>query len=162
MAWWTSCNLIKDTAVDILRWHAHISDVAIVAVMALVTVPLKLWASPTCPKYRCSPKDEGDWKGRAPSKVLCPKTPQKKGFGPSFLRSGRADPVQFKGFCWKRALFAYSAPKSQRFLRFLRLRCPSGHIRPRQGTEICNFGAPSPLEALHWIFWLFLQYLCAI
>ena len=28
----------------------------------------------------------------------------------------------------------------------------SGHVRPRQGTEICNFGAPSPLEALHWIF----------
>ena len=28
----------------------------------------------------------------------------------------------------------------------------SGPIRPRQGTEICNFGAPSPLEALHWIF----------
>ena len=31
----------------------------------------------------------------------------------------------------------------------------SGHVRPRQGTEICNFGAPSPLEALHWIFWFF-------
>ena len=29
----------------------------------------------------------------------------------------------------------------------------SGQVRPRQGTEICNFGAPSPLEALHWIFW---------
>ena len=28
----------------------------------------------------------------------------------------------------------------------------SGQVRPRQGTEICNFGAPSPLEALHWIF----------
>ena len=28
----------------------------------------------------------------------------------------------------------------------------SGRVRPRQGTEICNFGAPSPLEALHWIF----------
>ena len=27
-----------------------------------------------------------------------------------------------------------------------------GHVRPRQGTEICNFGVPSPLEALHWIF----------
>ena len=26
----------------------------------------------------------------------------------------------------------------------------SGQVRPRQGTEICNFGAPSPLEALHW------------
>ena len=31
-------------------------------------------------------------------------------------------------------------------LLFLR----SGRRRPRQGTEICNFGAPSPLEALHW------------
>ena len=29
----------------------------------------------------------------------------------------------------------------------------SGQVRPRQGTEICNFGAASPLEALHWIFW---------
>ena len=28
----------------------------------------------------------------------------------------------------------------------------SGQVRPRQGTEICNFGAPSPLEVLHWIF----------
>ena len=28
----------------------------------------------------------------------------------------------------------------------------SGQVRPRQGTEICNFGAPSPLEALHNIF----------
>ena len=31
----------------------------------------------------------------------------------------------------------------------------SGHVRPRQGTEICNFGARSPLEALHWIFCFF-------
>ena len=31
----------------------------------------------------------------------------------------------------------------------------SGHVQPRQGTEICNFGAPSPLEALHWIFCFF-------
>ena len=31
----------------------------------------------------------------------------------------------------------------------------SGQVRPRQGTEICNFGAPSPLKALHWIFCLF-------
>ena len=31
----------------------------------------------------------------------------------------------------------------------------SGHVRPRQGTEICNFGAPSPVEALHWIFCFF-------
>ena len=31
----------------------------------------------------------------------------------------------------------------------------SGHVRPRQGAEICNFGAPSPLEALHWIFCFF-------
>ena len=28
----------------------------------------------------------------------------------------------------------------------------SGHVRPRQGTEICNFGAPSPLEALYCFF----------
>ena len=27
----------------------------------------------------------------------------------------------------------------------------SGQVRPRQGTEICNLGAPSPLEALHWL-----------
>ena len=31
----------------------------------------------------------------------------------------------------------------------------SGQVRPRQGTEICNFGAPSPLEALYWIFCFF-------
>ena len=31
----------------------------------------------------------------------------------------------------------------------------SGQVRPRQGTEICNFGVPSPLEALHWIFCFF-------
>ena len=31
----------------------------------------------------------------------------------------------------------------------------SGQVRPRQGTEICNFGAPSPLKALHWIFCFF-------
>ena len=38
----------------------------------------------------------------------------------------------------------------------------SGHLRPRQGTEICNFGAPAPLDFflnifLQWIFFLFLQ-----
>ena len=31
----------------------------------------------------------------------------------------------------------------------------SGQVRPRQGTEICNPGAPSPLEALHWIYCAF-------
>ena len=31
----------------------------------------------------------------------------------------------------------------------------SGHFQPRQGTEICNFGVPSPLEALQWIFCFF-------
>ena len=31
----------------------------------------------------------------------------------------------------------------------------SGQVRPRQGTEICNFGAPSPLDALRWIFGFF-------
>ena len=31
----------------------------------------------------------------------------------------------------------------------------SGQVRPRQGTEICNFGAPSALEALHWMFCFF-------
>ena len=39
----------------------------------------------------------------------------------------------------------------------------SGHVRPRQRTEICNFGAPSPLY-FFWIsrvdFRLFLQVLC--
>ena len=34
----------------------------------------------------------------------------------------------------------------------------SGHVRPRQGTEICNFGAPSPLEALDWIFCFFSRF----
>ena len=31
----------------------------------------------------------------------------------------------------------------------------SEQVRPRQGTQICNFGVPSPLEALHWIFCIF-------
>ena len=34
----------------------------------------------------------------------------------------------------------------------------SGQVRPRQGTEICNFGAPSPLEALHWTFCFFSRF----
>ena len=40
----------------------------------------------------------------------------------------------------------------------------SGHVRPRQGTEICNFGAVSTgfLDFLQWIFLPFLQVLCAI
>ena len=38
-------------------------------------------------------------------------------------------------------IFFFSGPKVS-----------SGQVRPRQGTEICSFGAPSPLEALHWIF----------
>ena len=37
----------------------------------------------------------------------------------------------------------------------------SGHVRPRQGTEIYSFGAPSPLDFflnfLQWIFQLFLS-----
>ena len=37
----------------------------------------------------------------------------------------------------------------------LRIPPMSGHVRPQQGTEICNFGAPTPLEALHWIFGFF-------
>ena len=35
----------------------------------------------------------------------------------------------------------------------------SGHARPRQRTEICNFRAPSPLDFflnfLQWMFFLF-------
>ena len=31
----------------------------------------------------------------------------------------------------------------------------SGQVRPRQGTEICNFGGAVSLEALHWIFCFF-------
>ena len=36
--------------------------------------------------------------------------------------------------------------------------CQSGQVRPRQGTESCNFGAPTPLEALHWIFCFFSRF----
>ena len=32
---------------------------------------------------------------------------------------------------------------------------PIKNLPTRQGTEICNFRAPSPLEALHWIFAFF-------
>ena len=38
----------------------------------------------------------------------------------------------------------------------------SGQVRPRQGTEICNFWAPPPLEALHWIFCSFSSIYVAI
>ena len=42
----------------------------------------------------------------------------------------------------------------------------SGRVRPRQGTEICNFGAPSPLiyfwNFLQWIIFFFLQVFCLI
>ena len=50
------------------------------------------------------------------------------------------------------------------FLKWHRLRnfqiklLNSGPIRPRQGTEIYNFGAPSPLEALHWLFCSFSRF----
>ena len=48
-------------------------------------------------------------------------------------------------------------PKNQKRLKsdfpgFPPKRLKSGQVRPRQGTEFCNFGAPSPLEALHRIF----------
>ena len=33
-------------------------------------------------------------------------------------------------------------------IRVLRGVLFSGHVRPRQGTEICNFGVPSPLDFL--------------
>ena len=39
--------------------------------------------------------------------------------------------------------------------RCLKTRKCSGQVRPRHGTEICNFGAPPPLAALHWILCLF-------
>ena len=41
----------------------------------------------------------------------------------------------------------------------------SGHIRPRQGTEICDFGAPSPLDfsnCLEWIFPVSPDFLCSL
>ena len=31
----------------------------------------------------------------------------------------------------------------------------SGCVRPRQGTEICNFGEPSPLDFLNFLQWIF-------
>ena len=31
----------------------------------------------------------------------------------------------------------------------------SGRVRPQQGTEICNFGAPSPLDSFNFLQWLF-------
>ena len=42
----------------------------------------------------------------------------------------------------------------------------SGRLRPRQGTEICNFGVPSPLDFflnfLRWIFFPFLEVYCVV
>ena len=42
--------------------------------------------------------------------------------------------------------------------------CPlkSRHVRPQQGTEICNSGVPSPLEFSPQDFFLFIQVHCAI
>ena len=37
----------------------------------------------------------------------------------------------------------------------------SGRIRPRQGTGICNFGAPSPLDFLNLLQWIF-PFLCKL
>ena len=35
----------------------------------------------------------------------------------------------------------------------------SGRVRPRQGTEICDFGAPSPLDFFFYFFqWIFLLF----
>ena len=49
-----------------------------------------------------------------------------------------------KGYLYFLRLFARKIP--------FKTRLRSGQVRPRQGTESCNFGAPSPLEPLHWIF----------
>ena len=56
---------------------------------------------------------------------------------------GRCNFHKFKiALCWVRAA-------SEPFLE------NNFFLLQRQGTEICNFGAPSPLEALHWIFCFF-------
>ena len=65
----------------------------------------------------------------------------------------------------KRHLFPHGGREPKAFwICFSRVHPPSeiksnfkfsGQVRPPQGTEICNFGAPSPLEALHWIFCFF-------
>ena len=36
--------------------------------------------------------------------------------------------------------------------------CWSGQVRPRQGTEICNFGAPSPLEDFLLLSSIYVQF----
>ena len=75
----------------------------------------------------------------------------------AFRRTCRAIRRTQRAFSFKTVL---SKQHSARFLISCRRQTKynvtfSGQVRPRQGTEICNFGAPSPLEALHWIFCFF-------
>ena len=55
-----------------------------------------------------------------------------------------------KNLCpyWSHYKVSSKNPSKKRFLY-------SGHIRPPQGTEICNFRAPSPLDFLNFLQWMF-------
>ena len=70
-------------------------------------------------------------------------------------RSGSKAGFSLPGATW--AHFRCMAEPSPGHIRCRRyvFKLHSGQVRPRQGTDICNFGAPSPLEALHWIFCFF-------
>ena len=68
----------------------------------------------------------------------------------------RPQTVIFLGFFFFRGSFQRKeTPRCFDFFSCFPLFFQSGQARPRQGTEVCNFGAPSPLEALHWIFCFF-------
>ena len=71
----------------------------------------------------------------------------------------------------EKLLSSYPLPENQLLSRedfptnLLRSSLTSEVVQPRQGTEICNFGAVPPLDFLNflqWIFFLFLQAFCVV
>ena len=48
----------------------------------------------------------------------------------------------------RRLGFAFAGKSPQKIIR--KQKCVSGDLRPRQGTEICNFGEISPLDSLNF------------
>ena len=75
--------------------------------------------------------------------------------------SGLGKGVENLGKMSKNAIFFLAKTSEDKMRKVCEFDCQkfdchfSGQVRPRQGTEICNYGASSPLEALHWIFCFF-------
>ena len=56
---------------------------------------------------------------------------------------------------WLHVITCLKAPHIQRDYWQKNVNWESGHVRPRQGTEICHFGAPSPLHFFNFLQWIF-------